>query len=68
MRKPKPRLRQPSLDPQVVSKDVWYYEERRSICIVVDGQSRFIYIPWLKLDASCKRWRAWEREQRRKKR
>ena len=53
------------LDPQDVSKWVWYYEERKGLCVVVqprgdDGQVVAVpafTIPWRLLNKSIERYR-----------
>lgn len=45
-----------SLEPQTVSKDVWYYEERKGIC-VVHRSGAHMYVPWEMVARSVDRWR-----------
>lgn len=57
-----------SLDPQVCRDGHWYYEERRGLCVVKCGGCQlhecgpFIYLPWKKVEASVRRWRASRRK------
>lgn len=55
-----------SLNPQNVDRQTWYYEERKGICVVRQirspddelVQADMFYLPWRKIEASVKRWRA----------
>ncbi len=64
-KKQRPRL---SLNPQQVSAEFWYYEERKGINLYGGDKGM---IPWRMLEASLKRYRAVQRakksKQKRKK-
>jgi hypothetical protein len=65
-----------SLKPQNISKDEWYYEETKGLCMVVKypgiahDETRTFYISWKKLEATMARYRKHKRVQaaRKKKR
>lgn len=54
-----------SLEPQIMNRRTWYYEERKGICVVrqIEGpdgdviKAETFYLPWAKVEASVKRWR-----------
>ena len=63
MRKPKAEL---SRKPQNVSEWVWYYEEKRGMCVIVQpggeaGIMPAFTIPWSKVCRSVDRYRAAKR-------
>ena len=54
-----------SSNPQIVSHELWYYEERGGIGIVTNpapGEYTRPKIPWRMLEATMKRYRASKRK------
>ena len=57
MAKRSPKL---SRAPQNINDELWYYEERKGVCVVVKAL-HIVYLPWPMICKSVDRYRAVQR-------